>query len=48
MSCEELGVEVFCSAVELVLPGRGICMGIIVHNPASGALQQIFQPIPSN
>lgn len=48
MACEELGIEFFCSAVELDLPGRGNCKSIIVHNPGSGALQKLFQPIPSN
>ena len=44
--CTELGVEVFSSAQEITLPGRGPCRAMVVRNPGSGALQEIFQQLP--
>lgn len=42
-ACAELGVEVFTPQVELDLPGRGQCKAMIVRNPGSGALQELFE-----
>jgi catechol 2,3-dioxygenase-like lactoylglutathione lyase family enzyme len=42
-ACAELGVEVYTAPVEIDLPGRGRCRSMIVRNPGSGALQEIFQ-----
>jgi catechol 2,3-dioxygenase-like lactoylglutathione lyase family enzyme len=47
-ACDKLDVEIFCPAIELDLPGRGMCRSTLVHNPGSGALQELFQPIPSD
>ena len=43
--CAELGVEVFTAPVAIDLPGRGRCQAMIVRNPGSGALQEIFQTL---
>jgi hypothetical protein len=40
-----LGVEVFTAPVEIELPGRGNCQSMIVRNPGSGALQELFQAL---
>ncbi|MBT8422480.1 MAG: VOC family protein [Gammaproteobacteria bacterium] len=42
-ACAEQGAEVFTAPVEIALPGRGVCMAMIVRNPGSGALQELFQ-----
>ena len=42
-ACAELGVEVSTALVEIELPGRGNCQSMIVRNPGSGALQELFQ-----
>jgi catechol 2,3-dioxygenase-like lactoylglutathione lyase family enzyme len=42
-ACAELDVEIFTAAVQLDLPGRGSCQSMIVRNPGSGALQELFQ-----
>ena len=42
-ACAELGVEEFSPHVEIDLPGRGRCAAVIVRNPGSGALQELFQ-----
>ncbi|MEO8444107.1 MAG: VOC family protein [Gammaproteobacteria bacterium] len=38
-----VGAEVFCGPMEIDLPGRGKCRAMIVRNPGSGALQELFQ-----
>ncbi len=43
-ACAALGAEVFAGPMQLALPGRGDCRSIIVRNPGSGALQELFQP----
>jgi catechol 2,3-dioxygenase-like lactoylglutathione lyase family enzyme len=43
--CAAVGAEEFSAAVEIDLPGRGKCMAMLVRNPGSGALQELFQPI---
>ncbi|MEC9375836.1 MAG: VOC family protein [Pseudomonadota bacterium] len=43
--CEELGVEVFCDELEIDLPGRGLCRSLLLRNPGSGALQELFQTL---
>jgi len=47
-ACDKLGVEVFCPAIELDLPGRGMSRSMLVRNPGSGALQELFEPIPTD
>ena len=42
---EELGVEEFSPQLIMEMPGRGKCKAILVRNPGSGALQEIFQVI---
>lgn len=43
LQCEEIGVEVYSAPVEIELPGRGRCASMLVRNPGSGALQELFQ-----
>lgn len=42
-ACAAMGTEVFSGPMEIDLPGRGRCRAMIVRNPGSGALQEIFQ-----
>ena len=44
-ACAAVGAEVFSAQVEIDLPGRGKCRSMIVRNPGSGALQELFQVI---
>lgn len=37
----------YADTLGLDLPGRGKCRSMLAHNPGSGALQELFQPIPS-
>ena len=37
-----LGVEVYSAGRDIVLPGRGECTSMLVRNPGSGALQEVF------
>ena len=41
--CSALGVDVYSPVKEINLPGRGACRAMIVRNPGSGALQEIFE-----
>lgn len=43
--CHEMDVEVVSEPQEITLPGRGRCRAMVVRNPGSGALQEIFQQI---
>ena len=43
--CEAVGAEVFSAPMEIDLPGRGNCVSMLVRNPGSGALQELFQVI---
>jgi catechol 2,3-dioxygenase-like lactoylglutathione lyase family enzyme len=43
--CGEVGAEEFSATMEIDLPGRGKCQSMIVRNPGSGALQELFQVI---
>lgn len=43
--CAELGAEEFSAPMEIDLPGRGKCASMVVRNPGSGALQELFQRI---
>jgi catechol 2,3-dioxygenase-like lactoylglutathione lyase family enzyme len=38
-----VGAEVFSGPMEIDLPGRGRCASMVVRNPGSGALQELFQ-----
>jgi catechol 2,3-dioxygenase-like lactoylglutathione lyase family enzyme len=38
-----VGATVFSGPAELDLPGRGRCRAMVVRNPGSGALQELFQ-----
>lgn len=42
-ACAALGAAVFTAAQDIDLPGRGACRAMIVRNPGSGALQELFQ-----
>jgi len=42
---EAVGAEIYSPLCELDLPGRGRCRAIIVRNPGSGALQELFQQL---
>ncbi|MGI9309294.1 MAG: VOC family protein [Gammaproteobacteria bacterium] len=44
-ACAAVGAEVFSPPVEVELPGRGSCSSMLVRNPGSGALQELFQVI---
>ncbi|MDP6436958.1 MAG: VOC family protein [Gammaproteobacteria bacterium] len=44
-ACAATGVEEFSAPVETDLPGRGKCKTMLVRNPGSGALQELFQII---
>lgn len=44
-ACETLGAKIFTPALELDLPGRGQCIAMLVRNPGSGALQELFQRV---
>lgn len=41
--CAAVGAEEFAPATEIDLPGRGACRSMLVRNPGSGALQELFQ-----
>lgn len=41
--CAAVGATVFSGPMELDLPGRGRCQAMVVRNPGSGALQELFQ-----
>ncbi len=38
-----VGAEVFSGPMEIDQPGRGKCRSMVVRNPGSGALQELFQ-----
>lgn len=42
-ACADVGAEEFSAPMEIDLPGRGACASMVVRNPGSGALQEIFQ-----
>ncbi len=42
-ACAAVGAEVFSGPMEIDLPGRGQCTSMVVRNPGSGALQELFQ-----
>ena len=42
-ACAAVGAEEFSSPLEIDLPGRGKCATMLVRNPGSGALQELFQ-----
>ncbi len=44
-ACADLSVEVVSTPQEINLPGRGRCQAMVVRNPGSGALQEIFQQL---
>lgn len=44
-ACAALGAEIFSAPMTLDLPGRGQCASVLVRNPGSGALQELFQVI---
>lgn len=44
-ACEELGVQLYSPTAELAWPGRGPCLAMMVENPGSGALQELYQPL---
>jgi catechol 2,3-dioxygenase-like lactoylglutathione lyase family enzyme len=42
-ACAAVGAEVFSAPQNIELPGRGRCRAMLVRNPGSGALQELFQ-----
>ena len=44
-ACAAVGAEEFSAPMEIDLPGRGKCTSMVVCNPGSGALQELFQPV---
>ncbi|MGI9343384.1 MAG: VOC family protein [Gammaproteobacteria bacterium] len=42
-ACAAVGAEEFSAPTEIDLPGRGPCTAMVVRNPGSGALQELFQ-----
>jgi len=44
-ACTAVGAEEFSAPIEIDLPGRGKCSSMLVRNPGSGALQELFQVI---
>jgi catechol 2,3-dioxygenase-like lactoylglutathione lyase family enzyme len=44
-ACSALGAESYTAPTEIDLPGRGRCKAMMVRNPGSGALQELFQPV---
>lgn len=42
-ACAAIGTEIFTDPVKIDLPGRGRCLAMVVRNPGSGALQELFQ-----
>lgn len=42
-ACADVGAEEYSAPVEIDLPGRGKCRSMLVRNPGSGALQELFQ-----
>ncbi len=44
-ACINIDVEIITGPEEITLPGRGLCRTMVVRNPGSGALQEIFQQI---
>lgn len=43
--CADIGVDILSVPQDLSLPGRGPCRAMVVRNPGSGALQEIFQQL---
>jgi catechol 2,3-dioxygenase-like lactoylglutathione lyase family enzyme len=41
-ACADVGAATFSEPMEIDLPGRGRCASMIVRNPGSGALQELF------
>lgn len=39
----ETGADIFTPPTEIDLPGRGRCLSMLVRNPGSGALQELFE-----
>ncbi|MBM4196412.1 MAG: VOC family protein [Gammaproteobacteria bacterium] len=42
-ACAAIGVQTYSKPTEIDLPGRGRCRAMIVRNPGSGALQEMYQ-----
>ena len=42
-ACAAVGAEAFSGPIDIDLPGRGPCKAMVVRNPGSGALQELFQ-----
>jgi len=43
IACAQVGAKILTPPVEIDLPGHGRCKAMIVRNPGSGALQELFQ-----
>jgi catechol 2,3-dioxygenase-like lactoylglutathione lyase family enzyme len=44
-ACAAVGAEEYSAPMEIDLPGRGRCASMLVRNPGSGALQELFQQL---
>lgn len=44
-ACAAVGAEVFSAPMAIDLPGREKCASMLVRNPGSGALQELFQTL---
>ena len=42
-ACAAVGAEVYSAPMDIDLPGRGKCASMLVRNPGSGALQELFR-----
>lgn len=42
-ACAAVGAQEFSAPTAIDLPGRGQCVSMVVRNPGSGALQELFQ-----
>ncbi len=42
-AAQDSGAEIYSGPAELDLPGRGRCAAVLLRNPGSGALQELFQ-----
>ncbi len=45
--CINIDVTIISGPEEVTLPGRGLCRAMVVRNPGSGALHEIFQQLSS-
>lgn len=44
-ACAAIGAEIYSATQTLTLPGRGECRAMLLRNPGSGALQELYAPV---